>query len=110
MAFIHRIFLVDFNELALFIINFLPEPEGLFGGVHFLEIARKPAEPSRNVEHVTSAAIGQIFPATKLAFVLSSVAHDFMIRLRCQRRLLSPAKQFFGLDDFKNLRRDELRE
>jgi hypothetical protein len=36
MTFIHRVFLVDFHEPVLLVVDFLPEPKRRFAGIDFL--------------------------------------------------------------------------
>ena len=56
MAFIHREFLVNFNQFALVVVNLLPEVQGGFRDVHFLEVAGTPAESAGYVQPVAPSA------------------------------------------------------
>jgi len=53
MPFIHGVFLVNFGQPPLIVINFLPESQRCFFGIHFLEVTGKPAGTPRNVKPVT---------------------------------------------------------
>jgi hypothetical protein len=56
VAFIHREFLVDFDQLASLVENFLPEAHCIFTGIHLFEIARPLTQATGHVQLIASAA------------------------------------------------------
>ena len=59
MAGIHRIFLVHFDEPALFVEDFLPEPQDRFFRVNFLQVTSAPTLPTSDFEAVAPPASGE---------------------------------------------------
>ena len=58
MAFINRIFFVNFNQFTLSIVNFLMETDGLLVTIHFFNITRSPAMPPGYIQPIATASIG----------------------------------------------------
>ena len=75
VAFIHREFLMRLDQFALVVVYLLPEAQGGFARVHFLEIPRQPAQPACHIQPVTPSAAGQFIPLAELLFVLRSRTH-----------------------------------
>jgi hypothetical protein len=57
VAKIDWIFLMDFHERSFSVVDFLPEPNGLFVCVHFLKVSGSPAHFARNVKPVKPAVL-----------------------------------------------------
>src|SRR5687767_8101188 len=74
VSLIHWVFLMDFNQPALIIINLLPKSKGRFLRVHFLQVTRQPAEAARHIEAIAPATAGQLVPLTELLLVLCTRA------------------------------------
>jgi len=96
MPFIHGVFLVNFGQPPLIVLNLLPESQRCFFGIHFLEVTGKPAGPSGNVQPVTPPTAGQFFPVFEFLFVLRPRAH-------CDLRLTA-AGIANGFNDFHQSR------
>jgi hypothetical protein len=62
--------LMNFHQLIRFIIDFLPEANGILLPVHLLEITRPPAMMPGYIEPVAPPAAGSVSPLTKLPLVL----------------------------------------
>jgi hypothetical protein len=70
----HRVFLMHFNQVALVVINLLPEVERGFVRVHFLQVMSQPAQAARHIEPVTPSTVGQLIPVAKFLLVLRTGA------------------------------------
>jgi len=65
---------MGFDQFALVVVNFLPETDGCFIGINFLQITRLPAKPARHAQTITPPASGQLFPLAELFFILMTGA------------------------------------
>ncbi len=67
---------MDFHEFSAVIVYFLPEAQGLFIRIHFLQIPRQPAKAPSHIHTITSSTTGQLLPVTELPFILAAVTHE----------------------------------
>jgi len=81
MTLIHRVFFMSLDQLALVVINFLPEAQRGFIRIHYLAITRLPAEPARDFKPITPSAAGQFIPMPEFLFVLNTRAHGLIDKL-----------------------------
>ena len=74
MILIHRVFLVNLDQLSSIVVNLLPEANCGFIRVNFLQVTRQPAEAARHIEAIAPATAGQLVPLTELLLVLCTRA------------------------------------
>ncbi len=79
---------MNFDQFALVVVKLLPEAQGGFRGVHFLELAGTPVQTAGNVQPVAPSATWQFVPGAELVLVLGSSAHwGLVARSRVASRL-----------------------
>jgi hypothetical protein len=66
---------MHFNPLSLGIINFLPEADRIFSGVHCLEVAGKSPIARGHIIPIEPATIGLILPILEVDFIFGALAH-----------------------------------
>jgi len=74
-AFIHRVFLMGFDQTALIVLRLLPETPRFFAGIHFLQASRQPAHLPGHIQPATPAPVGQVIPLPEFLLILRSRSH-----------------------------------
>lgn len=49
VAFIHREFVVRFDQVSCLVANLLPKADSVFFSIHLFEVSRHPSEPALNI-------------------------------------------------------------
>jgi hypothetical protein len=75
MALIDWKLLMNFDQFARFIVDFLPESHRLIADIHRFPISRSPTMASSDVQPINAALVGQCDPLTELPLVLFSTGH-----------------------------------
>jgi uncharacterized protein YjeT (DUF2065 family) len=75
MPLIYRELFMRLDQLALLVVDLLPEAQGRFLRVYFFEIAGTPSLPPYYFSPVAASAFRQVFPAAEFLLVLRSRAH-----------------------------------
>jgi hypothetical protein len=76
MSLIDRELPVDFNQCFRIIVNFLPETNGRFTVIDFLDIPRSPSVMTSDIKPIASPAVRQVFPLVELPLISFAVGHD----------------------------------
>ena len=69
------IFLMDLHEKSISVVDFLPEPYGLFLCVDLLQVSGPPRHFARHVKPVKPSAVLEGSPVRKFPFILYTVCH-----------------------------------
>ncbi len=69
MPHVYRVFLVNLDQLAVLIVDLLPEARRRLLSVYFFDVASLPAQAPLDLVPIAPTAVRELFPLTKDALV-----------------------------------------